>query len=439
MKKEKNRKRLLDDRRIVLLLAFVLAFLSWVVVAGFIKPGDTRTISNVPIDYQRNAENTYKRYDLQIVTNLTSVTYADLKVQGDAALISRFNNTDVAVYPNYSAVTGPGTYEIPLRAEKTTSGGYNIVELTLKNGQHSFRNNPTTTVSLTFEEVQEKTFRVVTQSENVTAATGYFKDEPIVSQPEVTVSGPASEVAKVAQVAALVTDDEDRTETKIYTVPLTLLDADGKTVESSQLTISPTDTVEVTIPILEIRDVGLDVGLIGVPQGFDMEWFKSLLSLSTESIEVIGTSQAFSNLSNPYNIAEIDLSEMGLGWESDPITVELPEGLRTQTPAQQVVVRFNSTGLAEKSFRVSNMRVVNSPTNATITPIVNSLTVTLIGPQEQLEELLPENIMIEVDAFDLLSAKSGQQTLPARVLVPSKNQVFATGQYSVVCDIGVQQ
>ncbi len=439
MKKEKNRKRLLDDRRVVLLLAFVLAFLSWVVVAGFIKPGDTRTISSVTIDYQRNAENTYKRYDLQIVTNLNTVAYADVKVQGDAALISRFNNTDVAVYPNYSAVTGPGTYEIPLRAEKTTSGGYNIVDLTLKNSQHSFRSNPATTVTLTFEEVQEKAFRVVVQAENVTASPGYFKDEPVISQPEVTVTGPASEVAKVASVAAVVADDEERTETKIYTVPLTLLDASGNPVDSNQLTVEPTDTVEVTIPILETRDIGLDVGLIGVPQGFDLAWFKTLLSLSTESIEVIGSSQSFSNLSDPFNIAEIDLSEIKPGWESDPITVELPEGLRTQTPAQQVVVRFSAAGLAEKTFRVSDLRVVNAPANVEIQPLVNSLTVTLVGPQEQLDELLPENIMVEVDAFDLLSAKSGQQTLPARVLVPSKNQVYASGQYSVVCDIGVQQ
>ncbi len=437
MKKDRRRKRLFDDKRVVMVISFLLAFLGWVVVAGFINPGQNWTIPSVKIDYQRKMDD-YKKNDLQLVTDLQSIAYADVMVSGDGGLISGLKNTGVTVYPDYSAVTSAGTYEVPLKAEKIAPGNYNILELTVKNSEHSFRKNPANTVTLTFEEVANKTFPVTVQADTVTAETGYFRDAPVVSHPDVTVTGPASEVAKVASVAAIITEDEARSETKIYTVPLTLLDAGGKELDSPQLSITPVESVEVTIPILEIQNVDLKVGLIGVPQGFDTEWLDRLLTLSTDTLQLIGTSQALAGVSNPYTISEIDLSELGVGWESDPITVELPDGVRSQPPSQQVVVRFNSSGLEEKSFRVADIRVVNAPSSTAVSPIADGLTVTLVGPPDQLEDLLPENIVVEVDAFGLTTTKGGQQALPARVLVPSKNRVFATGQYSLVCDIGVQ-
>ncbi|MDL2252845.1 hypothetical protein LJC49_02065 [Ruminococcaceae bacterium OttesenSCG-928-I18] len=438
MKKDTKRRRLFDDKRVVLLVAFLLAVLSWIVVAGFINPGQTVTIPNVSIDFQKRAED-YQNRDLQIVSDLRNMSYADVMVSGDGSLISGFSNTDVTVYPDYSAVTGPGTHVIPLKAEKVTSGNYSIIDWTLKNNEHSFRKSPTTTITLTFEEVENKPFSVNVLAEHVTAASGFFRDEPNLSVENVTLTGPASEVARVAQVAAVITEEEELIDTKTYNVPLVLLDANGEEIVSEQLTLSPVDTVEVTIPILEIMTLDLDVGLAGVPTGFDTEWVHSLLSLSTESIQVVGSSQALASMSNPYLITELDLADLGVGWESDPVVVELPEGVRSRDPLQQVVVRFDSSGLVEKTFEVSNLRTVNVPASVELYPISESMTVTLVGPEDQLEDLLPENIVVEIDAFDLTTSRSGQQTIPARVLVPSKNRVFASGHYSVVCNIEVSQ
>ncbi len=428
--------RLFNDKRFILPVSFVLAFLSWVVVAGFVNPGETLVLSNVTIDYEQRAED-YRLYDLQIVTDLTDLGYAEVQVSGDTSLISGFSDNDVDVYADYSAVVGPGTYNIPLEAIKTSSGSYNIQAFSLQNGEHSLDSEPATTVSLTFEEVQTRTFPVVVQASDITAASGYFKDTAISSQSEVTLTGPASEMAKVVQVVAVVEEREERVESGSYTVPLMLLDAEGNSVVSSGLSITPVTEVEVTVPILEIREVGLDVGLIGYRQGFDIEWVESLISLSADSIEVVGSSQAFSNLQNPFTVAEIDISDLGLGWELGPLDIELPEGLRSQSPAEQVMVDFEDEGLVERVVRVTNLSVANAPPSLDVEPISEGVNVTLIGPEEQMNEILPENILVEVDAYELTATSSGQQALPARVLVPSKDRVFATGQYSVVCDIGV--
>ncbi len=437
MKKRMNI-RLLNDKRVVLVVSFLLAFLSWVMVAGFVNPGQTLKLPNVLIDYELRAED-YRLYDLQLVTNLTDLSYAEVMVSGDVSLLSGFSDNDVTVYADYSAVTGPGTYNIPLEAEKTTSGSYNIQSYSLNNSEHSLDDSPVMSVSLTFEEVVTQNHTVVVQASSITAASGYFKDVAVSSQNEVTVSGPSSAMENVVQVVALVEDEEVLLQTSSFTVPLMLLDADGNTVPTDMITISPVDSVEVTVPILEVREVGLDVGIIGIPQGFDTEWLEERISLSMDSIDVVGSSQSFSNLPNPFTVAEIDLSNLTLGWELGPLDIELPEGMRSQAPSQQVVVNFDDTGLVEKTLRVENLRVINAPTNLDVSSIAEGVNVTLIGPEEQLNEVLQENILVEIDAFELTSSSSGQQALPARVLVPSKDRVFATGQYSVVCDIQVSE
>ncbi len=428
--------RWLRDKRVVLLLSLLLAFSSWVVVAGFINPGETLVLSNVVIDYENNAED-YQMYDLQLVSDMANLGYAEVSVSGDVSLLSGFSNNDVAVYADYSAVVGPGTYNIPLEAVKTSSGAYNIQAFSLQNSEHSLDASPVTTVSLSFETVENQSFPVLVQATGITAAQGFFKDTAFASQNEVRVTGPESEVAKVAQVVAVVEDEQERVESATYNVPLILLDAEGNSVVSSQLVISPVSTVEVTVPILEIREIDLDVGLIGYPQNLDVEWLESLFSLSRQSIDVVGSSQSFSNLQNPFTVSEIDVSNLTLDWELGPIEIELPEGLSSQTPSQQVVVSFDEEGLVVREFRVTNLRVTNAPAGLEVSPIIEGVTVALMGPQEQIDTVLPENILLEIDAFDLTSASSGQQALPARVLVPSQDRVFATGQYSVVCDIGV--
>lgn len=431
-----GKKKLFDNKKVVLAASVLLALLSWVIVAGFINPGKTKTIPNVRIDYQRREED-YIKKGLQIVSDQKDYTFTDVMVSGES-IISGFTNTDVLVYMDFSAVNGPGTHMIPLKAEKVAGGNYFIEAFSVKNSEHSLRRSPLTSVPVTFETVESKTFEVKVKAENVTASDDYFKDAAVLSVPEVTITGPASEVARVAQVVAVIDDSLQTHETQIYSsVPLTLYDASETPFETDLLQFSPSDHVDVTIPILEVKSIELGVGFIGTPQGFDTEWFMQHVSLTQNEIEIIGNSTTLTNLSEPYIVAEFDVMELSPGWESEPITIEFPEGVRSNDNISQVAARLDSSDMSQKTFDVSNLRIVNTPPNATVEPLRDSLSVTLMGDESQLEELLPENIVVTIDAFNISAARSGQQSIPARIVIPSANRVFATGNYSVVCDIEV--
>lgn len=435
-----NRKKLFDDRRIVLVASLIIALLSWVVIAGFINPGMVTTIPNVIIDYKRNAEE-YRTRGLQIVGDITDVM-ADVEVTGDGSLIGAFVNTDVAVYLDFSGVTVPGVHEVPLRAVKVTPGNYTITGVSLRNGEHSLRKNPKNTVTLMFEEVESTHLPITVFSDGITAASGYFKDTPILSHTEVVVTGPRSEVNRVSRAMVYITGEEERTESKLYQAQkVILLDTSGNEIDISMisnLTMSP-EVIDIEIPILDMVNVDIGVEFIGASPNFDMAWFQSLISLSSDSLEVVGASSAFENLSTPVTIATFDMADITLNWVSDPVSVQLPDALQNKDSLKQITASLNSEGnLVERSFPVTNIEVVNGPPNATIVPINNTVTVSIIGPADQVEALLPENIMIQVDAFGIPANRGGKQTIPGRIVIPGADRVFASGNYPIVCNVVVE-
>ena len=101
---------------------------------------------------------------------------------------------------------------------------------------------------------------------------------------------------------------------------------------------------------------------------------------------------------------------------------------------------FDTEELAEQTFTVAeeNIEVIHGAENLEITPVQSrGINVQLVGPVDVLESLLPENIIVQVDAFGVTATESGQQTIRARVLVGSSNQVFAVCAYEVLCDVKV--
>ncbi len=435
--KQKNKRSIFDDRRITLVASVLLAVLAWIIVAGFINPSTEKIISGVKIDYTQEEE-TYKVKGLQIVDDLADPQYtnADVKIASDSA-VGAIGSADVAVTADYSRVSGPGIYEIPLVPAKVKPGDYRVTDVSLDNSTYSLKNNPKRTVTLTFEPMDSQKLTVEIESQNITAAEGYVKDTPVATPSEVTITGPESELVRIAHAVAVLEEEEVLDTRKIYSgVPLTLRDTNGHDIDQSQLHISlSTETVEVEVPIMERRTLNLGVAIVGQPQNFDMDWLMQRIVLSTTELQVLGEEDAFSNIQDPYIIATYDISELTLGWESDPITIELPANIHSVDPLKTVTATFDSAGLVEKTFEVKNLTVINGPVNGVITPIPSSVAVTLIGPQNQIDALLPEDIVVQIDAFNISAGKSGEQTIPARVLVPSENRVFATGNYSVVCNV----
>lgn len=436
MKKNKNKKSIFDDKRIVVGLALLLGFLAWVIVAGFVNPGSSKPIPNVPIKYTYN-EDVYKERELMIVSEHKD-EYVDVQVTGDGAVIGPLAYSSVDIYPDYTQVTGPGTYELPLRYNKVATGNYNVTEWTVVTDGHSL-NNVKRTVSVTFEEVETKNFTVNVKADGVAAATGYMKDTPRTDTVE--LYGPQSKVELVSQVVAEVTAEETLTTQKKYVgVVPKLLDENGGELDPETLGITMTpETLTVEVPILEVHTVKLSVNFVNVPQYFDEDWLRERMQLSVDEVQVAGPSSAFETLSGAIAVTDIDLSQLTTTWESEALTISLPKdsGMRILDEQRTVTVTFDMTGVVEKSFEVAvdESNVQNGPRNATITPQSETVTVKLLGPEEQINNILAENISVRIEAYGISTTTGGQQTIPAQIRVPGFNRTIPMGGYSILCEV----
>ena len=73
-----------------------------------------------------------------------------------------------------------------------------------------------------------------------------------------------------------------------------------------------------------------------------------------------------------------------------------------------------------------------------ITESINN--VTLVGEAEELAAISPSDVIAQVDASaqNITVKGSGQQQFSAQIIVTGTKTVFATGAYSVLCDITVK-
>ncbi len=408
--------RAFDNKRFTAIFSVILSVALWLVVITVIEPDQTKTIP-VKVSYDYNASS-YKTQGLDII-NPPSRT-VNVQVSGDNSIIGGLSSGDLLVYPDYSSVTGAGEYTLKIKVEKSDAN--KKYEITATNDQY---------VNVTFDKVVTQKFPIQVSAGGVEPADGYYMDVPVCSPSEVTVSGPASEMTLIDTVSARVQLTEIRTESVIASVKLTYLDSSGKEVETKNVS-SDYDQVEVTIPIYKIKELPVSIVYTGAPAGYDTTQLNA--ALSQASIRVAGPAEQIDALSE--YTCYVDLTKFKLG-ESVHCNVSLNEGLRNIDSVQEITISFNTVGFITKTVTVTQIDVVNAAAGTTVTvPTQRIANVTLIGKESELSALSQESVIGQVDASPSnISVVRGQQNMPVKIIIPSSESIFATGAYTLLCDI----
>ena len=434
--------RLAGDKRVLAVFSLLVAFFMWFVVISVVDPNQTATVRYVPVNLDYNSA-AYQSYGLDIVEkpNMT----VNVRVTGDGSVVGGLEAGDLLVYPDYSSVTGAGTYTLKLivrRADTSLSvqQQYQIEDIT-----------PNSYITLTFDKVSTKTFPVTVNAIGVEPAEGYFVDTPVAAPAEVTLRGPVDELARVARVTlrgpesqmnqvdkvvANVAISGQRTESALATAQLEFWDKDGKVLTDTHIT-ADAEQVEVTIPVLKMKEVPITFEYTGVPQGYDTSVLGA--QLSQESILIAGPAERVDALES-VSAGFVDLTKFKLG-ETVTLAISLPDGIRNLDALQSVDVTFDTYGFATRTVTVSQISVVNAPGDTAVTVTTRRLNdVTLVGPEEELNALSEANVVAQVDASaGNINVSKGQQSMPATIVVPGSDTVFATGSYEVLCDIDTSE
>ena len=413
-------KSILDDRRIRLLLAIVGAIVAWMVVTIVVQPGTTRTINNVPVDFTYDSA-AYTSRGLSIVSAEDKTV--NLKISGDGYTIGGLTASDFVVYPDFSSVrdSGEKSLHLQVRGVNTLLNG---VSVSIEGGDNS--------VDVVFDVVEEKTVPITVTTNYLTIADGYILYGTELSKETVTLSGPSTEIDKVETCTAEVTHKGELTDSVTLDTALRFYTKSGSEVKFEYTNLEES-SVEVTLEVYKMATLPVSVSFINAPRNFDPSVL--VYSLSKQTLNIAGPESQIEKLST-LSVGTIDLSTFALNKVYE-LPIELPGNIRLLDNISSITVSFDSSKLETKTMNLpaSCVQVVNLPSTYTLTVQTERLmNVTLCGPAGLLDTLVPEQVVIEIDADDFYVA-AGQQNIACRLYVPSNGKIFALGSYVIQCKI----
>lgn len=409
---------LFANRTFNIIFSLVLAIFAWTIVVQFIEPEKT-TFFSVPVDFSYNSS-PYITQGLEVVGQQSGTV--SVKVKGNNSLLSTLETKDILVYPDYSSIKGPGQYTLSLKVEKANSfADFTILSIDKQ------------TVDVEFDKVIAQKYPVTVLVSGVEPEQGFYVDTPTSTPAEVVLNGPESLIKTVVKVTATVTLNEKRSESSIATAPVQFWNADGIEIKN-ELIKSDVTQVEVTIPVLKIKEVPIVVAFSSVPTGFNTEQLGA--SLSTKTITIAGPAEQVDQVES-ISTDYVDLSKFELGKVIKKALV-LPDGIKNTNGLDSVDISFATLGYTTKTVTVTDMRSINKPANLTLDIVTAKIgNVTLVGEQAELDALGDASVIAQVDASaNNISVDNGQQSFVAQIVIPSSSTIFATGgPYTVLCNI----
>lgn len=417
---------LLSRRWFSILVSLLMAVLLWLIVVSQ-QPTQTFIITGVPVSYDYNSP-LYTGASLDIISR--SDLRVNVSIKGDSSVISNVSAADIIVYPDYTDVSRsgtPGEYTLPLRARRSDNSlqKFEIDGITPGN------------VEISFAQIGTQKYPVEIDA-SIDPAEGYYLGDKQASPTEVTLRGPVEELAHVKHVVARVESAEPRDRTMLDSAELEFLGENGESVPRGSITVLEGDQVEVTVPVLKIREVPLRFEFSNVPAGYDPSVLRA--SISPATIRIAGAADLVDGIES-INAGFINLTRIQLG-KTETLRIPLADGLVNVDNVQEATVSFNTQGYdVPHTITVNDIRVTNAPAGVSVKVITEMLqNVVLVGESEELAELSPADVVALVDASsqNITVRGSGQQQLSAQIVVTGTRTVFATGSYSVLCEITVE-
>ena len=213
---------------------------------------------------------------------------------------------------------------------------------------------------------------------------------------------------------------------------LEIYDVDGQLMDldANKFTLSAKE-FSVTIPVLKQKTLPLTFDYLNAPSGFSATSLK--YSMSSSFIQVAAPVEVIDNMTE-LKIGYIDFKQLGLNYSKD-FEIELPTGFKNITNLTKVTVTFDTSDLTTKTTWISNsnLKLTNIPANynaRAITRTINS--VKLVGSKQELVGISYQDVVGEIDLMNTDIKGKGQYTVPVTIKFPSKNGVWAVGEYTAV-------
>ncbi len=412
-----------DNNTFLLVFSVLAATVIWFMMMDAEMEGRGSVVTNVPIQIEisQSAQEAGVRVFDQ------SFTSTDVSVSGNSVVTSKLTTEDIGVTatldPSLTMLTGNSMQQatVTLRAFKK---GNTLADYEVEGVAPS-------EVVLTYDKYKETQLTIDRQIK-YTAADGYYvSSTPMLSAEIVTISGPESEVNKVASAALIYEFADELTQSRSVSCKLSLLDFNGEVINPSMhhLVLSD-DTVDVSVQVTSRGTVGIRPDIRNLPESFP----DKRITIEPQSIDIVGDGEIISKnetltLSTPINFYDVTPDNNSFTME-----IPVPPGVTNISNAQNVTITFNMNGYSTSELKTQNISVINAPSGKKIEPITESITVKAVGPAAIIAKLSGESVFCTVD-FSGISELKNRMEVPVSVKIMNADNCWITGTYT--CHVSV--
>ena len=410
----------MKNKLIYALLSFVIALGLWFYVIAVVSPESEEIFYNIPVVLQN--ESVLNEKGFMIATQgKPTVT---LRLRGNRSDLNKLTNSDILLSVDMSKINRVGKQYLSIDTDFPGSFADNAFEVL----SYAPDRISLDIVEWAMKEVDVK----VEFTGTVPADYIVYKDDYILDQNKVTVSGPKEIVDKITHAKVEVAlDNQISSISKDFTY--TLCDEAGEPVETELLTTDVTE-VNLTVKIQRVKDLQL---VVNVTYGGGATEDTTSIVFSQENIKVSGSEEALATLGDTLLLDTIDVAEI-LAEETREYDIILPAEVDNLSGLTTFTVTISFPKLKTKELPISNITVKNVPRGMVVKDIGTKVcNVTLRGSQWQIDNITAKDVEIRVD---LSNATEGTELYKAEIVVtnPSFPSVGVVSSYTIAVELDME-
>jgi len=396
MFKEKLSKILI--RIFYVLFAVILAVALWIYVEITENEVQIADVSNIAIEF---INNDFLRDRGFFITTWTPQTLT-IRFEAPRGEMARLRAAGALVAEvDVAGITTTGTHQLVYRLIYPSNVNTNVVtEL-----------GPSITrITLTVDMLLERQIQVEADYKGGLASDSLLAGTTMFDPRFITVRGPERVVSRIRHIEVPILR-ENLSTTLIEDFEFIVIDDAGEILDEElrALLEFSHETVRVTVPITEVKDVPL---LVILHHGASTSEQNTTWRVTPETIRISGDPVAIGNFNNIV-LQTIDMTNFGLSF-TDQFPIIVPNHLTNESGEIIAQVYVEVIGL-EIAFRItSNLQVTGVPAGHLAEIQTQSLDVRIRGQSDDLALVTPFNLRVVADLSD---RNPGQQRVPARVYI----------------------
>lgn len=410
MKKKKlSLNKLFQNNKFLIILSLVISTITWVYMSMGTTNDTSVTISNIPI--QIELPDQLVNNGLQVFSDTEQT--ATVTVTGSRAVLGSISTKDITVTAATNGIDSAGTYQISLSAVKTNpSANFQIISTVTPSN-----------VNVIVDYLRETSFPI---QENVVykVADGYYASTSLASK-NITVSGPQTEIAKIAKVSASAELDGILDDSTSATADILLYDKSGNRISTDLLKME-FGTVEASISVLPEKTVKVVPEFMNKPEGLNLG--DDMLSVEPSEILLAGPKKVLDNTKS-INLESIDFATLSnKRYEYNDQGINIPTDCKNISNSTAAKVVLDLSSLSKKTYTVDSFKVsgLSSEYKADVTQ--TNMSVTVIGSKKELENLKSSDIECIIDTSDQ-SGTVGSVQMPVTFKLKGTSTCWVSGSY----------